>query len=82
MESLLNSCVERTVILDDITHDNNKVLKGKSNKAAKFHRLYRSMEEAVSIFQIVVEAEQQNDGSQKKLPLKMEYVRSVEVLNN
>ena len=37
--SLLNSCVEWTLILNDITKDNNKVLEEKSNKNSKFHRL-------------------------------------------
>ena len=67
--SLLNYRVERTLILNDITHDNNKVLRDKSNKTVKFHRLERSMEESVSTFQSVVEAEKQNGGPQQKLPL-------------
>ena len=37
--SLLNVRVKRTVILNDITQDNNKVLEDKSNKNVKFHRL-------------------------------------------
>ena len=37
--SLLNSHVERTVILNDITQDNNKVLGDESNKTVKFQRL-------------------------------------------
>ena len=45
------------------------VLGYKSNKTVKLHRLESSMEEAVSTFQSVVEAEQQNIEPQKKLPL-------------
>ena len=41
--SLLNSRVERTVILSYINQDNNKVLGDKSNKTVKLHRLERSM---------------------------------------
>ena len=58
--SLINSCVERTVILNDITQENNKVLGDKSNKTVKLLRMERSMEEAVSTFQSVVETEQRN----------------------
>ena len=50
---LLNLRVERTVILNGITKDNNKVLGDKSNKIVKFHRLERIMEEAMSTFQSV-----------------------------
>ena len=67
--SLLNSSVEWSVILKDITEDNNKVLGDKRNETVKFHIMERSMEEAVSIFHIVVEVEQRNDGPQKKQPL-------------
>ena len=69
MASLLNSCVERTVILNDITQDNNKVLGDDINKTVKFHMLERSMEESVSTFQSMVEVEQQNCVPQQKLPL-------------
>ena len=51
---LLNHCVEHTVILNDITQDNNNVLLYKINKTVKFHRLDISMEEAVSTSQGVV----------------------------
>ena len=64
--SLLNYRVEQTVILNDITQDNNKVLRDESNKTVNFHRLERSMEEAVTTFQSVVESEQRNGGPQKK----------------
>ena len=67
--SLPISCVELTVILNDINQGNNKVLEDRSNKTVKFHMLGRSMEEAISTFQIMVEAEQQNDGPQQKRPL-------------
>ena len=66
--SLLNYRVERTVILNEITQDNNKVLEEENEKTVKFHRLDRSMEEAVYKFQSVVEAEQRNGGPQKKNP--------------
>ena len=69
VDILLNFRVEHTVILNDITQDNNKVLEDYSNKTVKFHRLERSMEEAVSTFQSVVEAEQLNGGTQQKRPL-------------
>ena len=69
VERLLNSRVEYTVILNDITQDNNKVLGEESNKTFKFCRLERIMEEAVSTFQIVFEAGQLNGGPHKKLPL-------------
>ena len=39
VESLLNYRVERTVILNNITGDNNKVLEYESNEKVKFHRL-------------------------------------------
>ena len=48
------------MILNHITKDNNKVMDGKSNKTIKIDRLERSMEEAMSTFKIVVEADQQN----------------------
>ena len=56
--SLLKYRVECTVILNEINQDNNKVLGDESNETDKFHRLDSSMEEAVSTFQSVVEAEQ------------------------
>ena len=37
-------------------------------KTFNFHMMERSMEEAVSTFQSVVEADQRNGGPQKKLP--------------
>ena len=56
------------MILNEITKDKNKVLVDKSKKTAKLHSLEISMEEAMSTFQSVVEAEQQNCGPQQKLP--------------
>ena len=41
--SLLNFHVERTVILNEITQDNNKVLVDKSNETVKFHKMERIM---------------------------------------
>ena len=67
--SLINSHVEYTVIINDITQDNNKVLVEKINKTVKFHRLQRSVEDFVSTFQSVVEAEQLNGRIQGKKPL-------------
>ena len=67
--SLLNYRVERTVIINDITQDNNKVLGDESNKTVKFQRLKRSMEEAVSTFQSVVDEERLNRKPQKKRTL-------------
>ena len=66
--SLLNSRVERIVILNDTTQGNSKFMGDKSKETVKFHRLERSMEEAVSTFQSVVEAEQLNVGPQQKQP--------------
>ena len=43
VSSLLNYRVEQTMILNDITQDNNKVLGYESNETAKLHRLERSM---------------------------------------
>ena len=57
------------MILNDITQDNNKDLGYKSNETVKLHRLDRSMEEALSTFQSVVEAKQRNDGTQQKRTL-------------
>ena len=54
--SLLNSRVEQTVILNEITQYNNKVLVYYINKTVKFHRMERIMEEAVSTFQSAVDA--------------------------
>ena len=45
------------------------VLGDEIKKTIKLHRLESSMEEAVSTFQSVVEAEQQNGESQQKQPL-------------
>ena len=70
MTSLLNYLVEWTVILNETTQDKNKVLKDKRNETVKFHRLDRGMEEAVTTFQSVVEADQRNGGPQKKRPLE------------
>ena len=67
--SLLNPRVELPVILIGITQDNNEVLEDEIKETVKFHRLERSMEEAVSTFQSVVEEEQRNGGPQQKLPL-------------
>ena len=68
VEILLNSCVERIVILSDIAPEKIKVMEDKSNRAVKFHRLESSMEEAVSTFHSLVEAEQRNGGPQKISP--------------
>ena len=62
VEILLNYHVEHTVILNDITQENNKVQEDKSNGAVKFHRMERSMEKSMSTFKIVVKAEQRNGG--------------------
>ena len=70
MTSLLNYRVEWTVILNETTQDKNKVLKDKRNETVKFHRLDRGIEEAVTTFQSVVEADQRNGGPQKKRPLE------------
>ena len=67
--SLLNSHVERTLILNETTQYNNKVLEDESNETVKFHRPEGRMEEYVSTFQSVIEAEQQNCGPQKKIAL-------------
>ena len=67
--SLLNYRAERTVILNDITQDNNKVLGYDRNKTVKLNRVYRSMEEDVSTFKSVVGAEQRNGGPHQKRPL-------------
>ena len=66
MASLLNCYVEWEGILNDITHDNNKVLGDKSNKTVKFHITEMRREEAVYKFKSVVEAEKRNGGSHKK----------------
>ena len=70
MLSLLNSHLERTVIINDITQDNNKVLEYESNGTVKFHTLEKSMEEAVSTLNILIVADQQNGGPNKKRPLE------------
>ena len=49
--SLLNYRLEYTVILNEITQDNNKVQEDERNETVKFHRLKRSMEEAVAMYQ-------------------------------
>ena len=67
--SLLNYHVEWTVILNYITKYNNKVLVDESNKTVKFLRIEMSMEEAVSKFQSLVVADQQNGGPHKKRTL-------------
>ena len=56
--SLLNPRVELPVILIGITQDKNKVLGEERNETVKFHRMERSMEEAVYKSQSVVDAEQ------------------------
>ena len=66
---LLNSCVERRVVLNDITQDKNKVLCDESSKNVNLHRPERSIEEAVSTFKSVVELEEWNGGPQQKRPL-------------
>ena len=48
LASLINSRVERTFILNEITQDNNKVPEDNINETIKFHRLERIMEKAVS----------------------------------
>ena len=68
VESLLNSRVERTVIVNEINQDKNKVLGDEINETVKLHRLERSMEESMPRFKSVVEAEQQNGGPQQKRP--------------
>ena len=68
MESLLNSRVERTVIVNEINQDKNKVLGDEINETVKLHRLERSMEESMPRFKSVVEAEQKNGGTQQKRP--------------
>ena len=55
VSSLLYYFVERTVTINDNNQDNNKVLYYKINKTFHFHRLERSMEEAVYTFHSVVE---------------------------
>ena len=64
--SLPNTLLERTLIINDITQDRNKVQGDESNKHVKFHRLEKSMDEALDTFQSVVEAEQRNGGPSEK----------------
>ena len=45
-------------------------MKDYSNENVKFHHLEKSIEESVSIFKIVGEADKQNGGPQKHCPLK------------
>ena len=68
--SLLNSNVEWKLIINNITQEDNKVLGDKRRKNVKLHRLERSMGEAVSTFQSVVEAEQRNGEPQQKRTLE------------
>ena len=63
--SLLNSRVERTVILNVNTQENNEFLGDKINETVKLHRMERSMEESVSKSQSLVDTEQRNCGPQK-----------------
>ena len=49
------------MILNDITHDINKVLEDESYETVKFHRLKRSMEESVDTLQSVATLDQHND---------------------
>ena len=69
VKSLLNHRVERTVITNEITQDNNKVLEYESNETFKLHRMESSMEEAVSTLHSLVKADQRNGVPQKKSPL-------------
>ena len=52
--NLLNTRVEQTVIINDITQDKNKAPEDDTNKTVKLHRVERGIEEAMSIFQSVV----------------------------
>ena len=63
---LLNYRVEQTVIFNEITQDNIKILEDKRNDNFKLHRLDSSMEEALSTFQSAIEVEQQNGRPQQK----------------
>ena len=69
VEIILSYRVEQTVILNDITQENNNFLEDESKQNAKFHKLERIMENSVSTLQSVVEAEQRNYGPQIKRPL-------------
>ena len=69
LASLINSRVERTFILNEITQDNNKVPEDNSKESFEFHRMERSIYESVSTFKSVVEAEKRNGGPQKEQPL-------------
>ena len=60
---------KQIVILNEITQDNNKVLKDESSKTVKLHGLEIFMEKAVSMFQSLVKVEQWNGGPYQKLPL-------------
>ena len=53
------------MILYETTKDKNKVPEDDSNGTLNFHRLESSIDEGVSTFQSVVEADQGNGGPQK-----------------
>ena len=57
------------MILNDITKDKNKVLDDESNKHVKLHNLEKRMEEAVSTFKSVDEADKWNGGPHQYNPL-------------
>ena len=57
------------MILNDITKDKNKVLDDESNKHVKLHNLEKRMEEAVSTFKSVAEADKWNGGPHQDNPL-------------
>ena len=68
--SILNYRVHHTVILNDTTQDNNKVLEDERNETFKFHRLEKITKKAVSTLYDVVNADQRNVGTNKNRPLK------------
>ena len=49
---------------------NNKVMEYNSNKTVNLYKMERSMEEAVFIFQSVIEVDQRNGGPNQKRPLE------------
>ena len=65
---LLYYHLQCTVILNGITQDNNRVLEEEINETVMFHRMERSIEESVSNFQSMIEAEKHNVGLQQKRP--------------
>ena len=72
VSELLVSHLERSIVINDINQQNEKLPEDKSNDILQFHNLYGYMEETLTDFEFVVNIEARTGGKYSKLGRALE----------